>query len=296
VSLVVVGSVGLDDIQTPLGSVQSALGGSAVYASMAARNFTTPHIIGVVGSDFPSQHIQMLNSHGINLEGFQVKEGSTFRWSGKYEDLNHAISLLTDLGVFGEFDPLIPQNCLCCRSLLLGNIHPALQLKVLQQINSYHFVGCDTMNYWITGEKHLLAEVLKKVDIIFMNEAEVKQFTGQKDIFGAAEDLLKLGAKIIVVKRGEYGAVAIGEDFYFFAPAYPVRKVIDPTGAGDCFAGGFMGYLATQDQLCRQTVKNAVLYGTVMAAINVSAFSIKNLIGIDRELVDANYNQLLSWI
>lgn len=294
-SLVIVGSVGLDSIETPLGSVSDALGGSAVYAGLSATNFTETFIVGVVGTDFPQSHIDTLSEHNIRLDGLQQIPGETFRWSGKYEDWNHADTIATHLNVFADFKPVLPPSCKCCRSLLLGNIHPDLQLSVLDQINSYQYVACDTMNYWIKGCPDRLAEVIGRVDIVFMNEGEVLQYTGMKNIFLAAEQILRQGPKLIIVKRGEYGSVAISKDYYFFAPAFPVKQVIDPTGAGDSFAGGFMGYMANQSELSLEAVKNAVRYGTVMAAMNVSAFSVQNLLNLQPGCIQNRVDMLLAW-
>lgn len=294
-SLVVVGSVGLDTIETPAGSVFEALGGSAVYASLAARNFAEVFIVGVVGDDFPDQHVITLKAHDIRLDGFKTMKGKTFRWSGRYEDWNHANTIYTELNVFADFMPVLPESCKCCRSLLLGNIHPQLQLNVLDQIDSYGYVACDTMNYWITGCPELLLEVIKRVDIVFMNEDEVLQLTKGKDIYTAAESLLEKGPQLIIVKRGEYGSVVVSKDYYFFAPAYPVKNVVDPTGAGDSFAGGFMGYLATQTELSIDVVKAAIRYGTVLAAMNVSAFSVENLLHPLAGSIEAKVTQLRDW-
>lgn len=317
-SLVIVGSIGLDTIETPLGKVVDALGGSAVYGAMAASYFTTPHIVGVVGADFPSGHLDLLARHGIRMDGLEVKSGSTFRWSGKYENWNQAISLDTQLNVFGEFDPSLPLSCKSCHSLLLGNIHPELQLKVLDQIDSYSYLACDTMNYWINGASDSLMQVIRRVDIVFMNEDELKSFAREKNIFTAAEKTLALGPKLIVVKRGEYGSVLIGRDFLFFAPAYPITQVKDPTGAGDSYAGGFMGYLAKMAEISLEaetgltdqaflygndaifashvSLKTACLYGTVMAALNVSEFSVHQLSNHEWEKIENMQRQLKSWM
>ncbi|MDZ4121001.1 MAG: PfkB family carbohydrate kinase [Candidatus Cloacimonadaceae bacterium] len=294
-SLVVVGSIGLDTIETPYSSVTEALGGSAVYASFAARNFTEAYLVGVVGTDFPATHARTLQESGIHMEGFQIIPGKTFRWKGSYEDWNHAKSINTELNVFADFSPVLPDCCKCCKSLLLGNIHPDLQLQVLDQIDCYEFLACDTMNYWISGCPDQLTEVIKRVDIVFMNEDEVKQFTRQNNVYKASETILDMGPRLVVVKRGEYGSVAIAKDFYCFAPAYPIREVVDPTGAGDSFAGGFMGYLANQHTLSQNIVMEAVRYGTVLAAQNVGAFSINNLLEIDRNTIEKMVLDMKSW-
>lgn len=295
-SLVIVGSIALDTIETPVGKVKDALGGSAVYGGIAASYFTKTHTVGVVGSDFPSEHIDLLLKHGIIIDGLEVKEGNTFRWAGRYENWNQAQTLDTQLNVFGDFNPTLPESCQNCNSLLLGNIHPELQLKVLNQIKSYKFVACDTMNYWINGAREQLDEVIRQVDIVFINEDELKLYAGKKDVFTAAEAVLAMGPKLLVLKRGEYGSVLLGEEMMFFAPAYPVIEVKDPTGAGDSFAGGFMGYLAQMGEMTPQNLKEACLYGTVMAALNVSDFSVIKLANHSFEHIQIMQNELKNWM
>jgi len=295
-SLVIVGSIGLDTIETPVGKVKDALGGSAVYGAIAASYFTKAFTVGVVGSDFPPEHIELLQKHGISIEGLEIKEGSTFRWSGKYETWNQAQTLDTQLNVFGDFNPTLPTSCQNCNSLLLGNIHPDLQLRVLDQIKSYKFVAADTMNYWINGARDRLDEVIRRVDIVFINEEELKLYAREKDVFTAAEVVLSKGPKLLVLKRGEYGSVLLGEEMMFFAPAYPVVEVKDPTGAGDSFAGGFMGYLAKMGEMTPQILKEACLYGTVMAALNVSEFSVIKLANHSFEHIQLMQEELKNWM
>lgn len=294
-SLVIVGSVALDSISTRAGSVTDALGGSAVYASIAASYFGEVRIVGVIGEDYPQRGIDILKAHNIGLAGLETVPGKTFRWSGRYKDWNHADTLLTELNVFAGFNPKLPPCCRNCRSLLLGNIHPSLQLQVLDQIDSYQWVACDTMNYWITGAPDLLELVIRKVDIVFMNEDEIRQFTKRDSIFAAARDILERGVKLAVIKRGEYGSVCIGKDHMHFAPAYPLDSVVDPTGAGDCFAGGFMGYLATCDTLGPEVIREAVLRGTVLAAKDVSSFSVDGITLLDPSEITAMTDQLKVW-
>lgn len=285
-SLVIVGSVGLDTISTPAGKVEDALGGSAVYGSLSGSYFTQVNIIGVVGQDYPASAREVLSRHSVNLDGLEYKEGKTFRWKGEYKNWNKAETLLTELNVFADFVPQIPQNCASCHSLLLANIHPELQLQVLDKTKAYTHVACDTMNYWIKGCPDALREVISKVQIVFMNEDEVKDFTSEQDIFKAAKSILRLGPRLMIIKRGEYGSVAISESDIFFAPALPVAQVKDPTGAGDSFAGAFMGYLEGSGDLEFELVKDAVRYGTVMAAYNVSEFSVQGLLDLKREKID----------
>ncbi len=294
-SLVIVGSVALDTIETPQGRVDEALGGSAVYGALAASYFAPTHIVGVVGADYPARGLELLKARQINLDGLETKPGKTFRWSGTYRQWNQADTLSTDLNVFAEFSPALPPSCKCCRSLLLANIHPQLQLQVLAQIESYQWVACDTMNYWISLCPELLSEVFRKVDIVFINEDEIRQYTGLENIFAAARQLLGMGVKAVVIKRGEYGSVTVLPGDLFFAPAYPVEQVMDPTGAGDSFAGGFMGYLATQEGLTKNVIRNAVRFGTVLAAENVSAFSVEGLVDLEFSALQKRVHQLRNW-
>ncbi|MBT3168815.1 MAG: sugar kinase [Candidatus Cloacimonetes bacterium] len=285
-SLVIVGSVALDSVKTPFGSVKNALGGSAVYASMASKNFCQTHIVGVVGNDFPKEHINLLESNKISTTGLEFANGNTFKWKGVYNDLNKAETLDTQLNVFADFNPKIPENYQKCKYLFLGNIHPKLQLEVLQQMKSCQISACDTMNYWISSKRDKLLKVIEKVDILFINENEIKMLTDEQNIFIAAQKTQEMGAKLIIVKRGEYGAVAIMNDFIFFTPIFPVKKVIDPTGAGDSFAGGFMGYLSQQNKFDETTIKNAMIYGTITASFNVEDFSLNKLQKIDFEMIE----------
>jgi sugar/nucleoside kinase (ribokinase family) len=295
-SLVIVGSIGLDTIETPVGKVTDALGGSAVYGALAASYFTKVHTVGVVGSDFPQEHIELLLKHDIGIDGLEIREGNTFRWAGRYENWNQAQTLDTQLNVFGDFNPVLPESCQTCNSLLLGNIHPSLQLQVLDQIRSYRFAAADTMNFWINGARDLLDKVVEKVDIVFINEDELKLYTGEKSVWTAAEVVLNKGPKLLVLKRGEYGSVLISDEMMFFAPAYPIVEVKDPTGAGDSFAGGFMGYLAKMGEMTPQNLREACLYGTVMAALNVSEFSVVKLANHSFEHIEIMHDELKNWM
>ncbi len=294
-SLVIVGSVALDTIETPHGKVEDALGGSAVYASLAASYFGPTYIVGVVGEDYPARGVELLEAHKVNLDGLETKPGKTFRWSGAYRQWSQADTLSTDLNVFADFSPQLPHSCRSCRSLLLANIHPQLQLQVLNQIESYKWAACDTMNYWISLCPELLSEVIRKVDIVFINEDEIRQYTGLDSIFAAGRYLLEMGVKAVVIKRGEYGSVTILPDDLFFAPAYPVERIQDPTGAGDSFAGGFMSYLATQDELNKYVIRKAVRFGTVLAAKNVSALSVDGLVNLEFSELQQKVHQLRNW-
>lgn len=295
-SLVIVGSIALDSISTPAGSVEEALGGSAIYASLAARHFCKTHIVGVVGNDFPVQTIQMLSSKGINTEGIEIKVGKTFRWKGEYQQWNQALTHDTQLNVFADFDPQLPSECRSCDYLLLGNIHPELQLSVLSQIGSHKLSSCDTMNYWIERTYIQLLEVIRRVDIVFINEEELRSLTTVSNVYQAAKKVLDMGPRLVVVKRGEYGSVAIGKNFLFFAPVYPVQQIVDPTGAGDSFAGGFMGYLTHAGKFDDQTIREATIYGTVMASYNVSSFSTQVLESVHKSEIEKRKSEIRDWV
>lgn len=291
-SLVIVGSVALDSVKTPHGEVENVLGGSTMYASMASKHFCETKIVGVVGEDFPKTNLDLLEKHNICTSGLEVVPGKTFCWKGVYNDLNRAETLETQLNVFAEFDPKLPTNYIASKFLFLANIDPALQLKVMEQIEKPEVIGCDTMNFWIAGKRDELIQVIRKVDILFVNDDEIKQLTGLDNIFAAAEKLLNMGPKYLVVKRGEFGSVLIGKDELFFAPVFPVKKVVDPTGAGDSFAGGFMGYIAGAGKLDKQTIRHAMIYGTVLASYNVESFSLQRLMDIDLKQISQRWNSV----
>ena len=276
-SLLIVGSIALDNVETPHGKVVHSLGGSAIFTSMASKNFCKSNIVGIVGEDFPKEHFALLAENDIDTKDLKVIPGKTFHWSGKYNDLNKAETLDTQLNVFADFDPQLCEGNKNCDYLFLGNIDPVLQLRVLKQIDNAQITACDTMNFWITGAKADLLKVINNVDILFINEDELRMLTGIQNIFEAVQKAKEMGPKLIVVKRGEYGSFAYSDDFIFFAPVYPVKKVIDPTGAGDSFAGGFMGYLASVGNFKETTIKNAMIFGTVTASFNVESFSVNRL-------------------
>lgn len=292
-SLVIVGSVALDTVETVHGKVRDALGGSAMYASAVASHFTSPRIVGVVGEDFPTKYEDLLRERGVDVSGLERVPGQTFRWVGRYTDLNRAETLDTKLNVFADFDPKLPESYRDAPYLFLGNIDPTLQLNVLDQMRGPKVTACDTMNFWISGTRSQLEKVISRVDILFINEDEIKQLTGIENIFKAAAETRKMGVKWIIVKRGEYGAVGIGEDFLFFTPVYPIDRVVDPTGAGDSFAGGFMGYLASQDQLTPDVFKRGMIYGTITASFDIEDFSLDALLRLNRQSIDQRMERLL---
>lgn len=279
-SLLIVGSLGLDTVSTPFDKVEEALGGSATYISLSASYFSAPiHLIGVIGSDFPNEYIKIMENHNINLEGLQVVEGGkTFRWSGKYHyDLNVRDTLLTELNVFESFDPVIPKKLRKSKFICLGNIDPVLQMKVLDQMSDSHFVVCDTMNYWIEGKKNELIELLKRVNVLIINDSEARLLANEPNLIKSARAIREMGPEILIIKKGEHGALLFTNDIVFSAPAYPMEMIYDPTGAGDSFAGGFVGYLHRSQDISAENLKCAVVYGSAMASFCVEKFSTKGL-------------------
>jgi sugar/nucleoside kinase (ribokinase family) len=280
VSLLVVGSVALDTVETPFGSVKDALGGSAVYISVAAGYFTTPiRLVAVVGGDFPKEHIEFMESRQIDLDGLQtIESGKTFRWGGKYHyDLNVRDTLFTDLNVFKNFDPKIPQGFKSSAYVCLGNIDPVLQLRVLNQINKPRLVVGDTMNYWIETKPKELMKTMKFMDAIIVNDSEARLLTHEPNLIKAAKKIIKMGPRIIIIKKGEHGAMLVTEDTIFSAPAYPLETIFDPTGAGDSFAGGFIGWISRTDDFSTENLKRAVVYGSTLASFCVEKFSVDSL-------------------
>ena len=279
-SLLVVGSVALDSVETPFDKVDDALGGSATYISLAASYFSAPvELVGVVGDDFPKPYIEMLEEHNVDLEGLQIIEGEkTFRWGGKYHyDLNVRDTLFTELNAFENFNPIIPESFRKSRYVCLGNIDPILQMRVLEQIADPQFVVCDTMNLWINLMKQDLLKLLKRVHVFILNDSEARMLTEEPNLIKAAKLILQMGPKILIIKKGEHGAMLFTEDTIFSAPAYPMEMIFDPTGAGDSFAGGFIGYLHKTRDLEPENIKRAVIYGSTMASFCVEKFSTKGL-------------------
>lgn len=278
--LLVVGSIGLDDIQTPFDKIENALGGSTTYISLAASYFTAPvSIVGVVGDDFSKNHIQMLEDHHIDIEGLQIIEGGkTFRYGCKYNyDLNNRESLFTHLNVFEKFNPIIPEKNKKDKFVLLGNIAPQLQMNVLDQLNEPRFIVCDTMNFWIDGAFDDLMKVLKRVHVLIINDSEARLLSKEPNLIKAAKIIKDMGPKYLIIKKGEHGALLFGDNTIFSAPAYPMENIYDPTGAGDAFAGGFTGYLHKNLELSFDNMKRAVIYGSIMASFCVEKFSTKGL-------------------
>lgn len=279
--ILVIGSVAFDSIETPFGKKEEVLGGSATYFSTAASYFTSVRMVAVVGEDFPEEHRSFLLDRNIDIAGLQTMPGHTFRWKGRYGyDLNEAQTLETHLNVFETFHPQIPDNYRNTPFVFLANIDPELQLEVLQQVAKPRLVACDTMNFWIEGKREALVKTLAHVDILVVNEGEVRQLAQEANLVKAARSIMALGPKTLVVKRGEYGVLVFGEHTIFSAPAYPLEEVFDPTGAGDTFAGGFVGYLAATGNLSDAAVRKATVFGSVMASFTVEDFSLNRLRGL----------------
>jgi sugar/nucleoside kinase (ribokinase family) len=279
--LLVVGSVALDSVSTPFGKVDEALGGSATYFSYSASFFARVRLVATVGGDFPEEHVRLLQGRGVDVTGLQRSAGGrTFRWAGEYGyDLNEARTLDTQLNVFATFRPQLPEALRRVPYLFLANIDPELQLEVLRQMaDRPRLVALDTMNFWIQSKRDALLRVLREVDVITINDAEARQLAGEPNLIRAARAIAGLGPRVVVVKRGEYGALMLGEDAFFAAPAYPLESVFDPTGAGDTFAGGFMGSLAAADARDAANMRRAVVCGSVMASFTVEDFSLNRLL------------------
>ncbi len=292
--LLVVGSVALDAVETPFGKEESILGGSASYFSLAASAFTKAGVVAVVGRDFPDKYLELFKSKGIGLEGVAKASGETFRWEGRYGyDLGDPETLGTYLNVFQDFDPVIPESYRNAEYVFLANIDPELQLNVLKQIDSPKLVACDTMNYWIENKPNELREVLRNIDILMINDSETRALAGEPRITNAAKAVLDMGPRSLIVKRGEYGALMFSGQEVFWAPSYPLEKVVDPTGAGDTFAGGFMGYVANREATTALGFKNAIVYGSVIASFTVEDFSVRRLAKLEKEEIDTRFRAFL---
>ena len=278
-SVLVVGSVALDNVKTPFGEVTDAQGGSCSYASVSASYFAPTAVVGVVGGDYPKSHLNLLRKRGVDTSGLQVvREGKTFRWAGYYEfDMNQAFTTDTQLNVFADFRPQIPPALCDAQFVLLGNIDPELQLEVLERVHRPRLALVDTMNFWITGKPDALLRVLKRCDIALLNEGEARQLCDTPNLQKAAGQLLKLGLKRVIIKKGEHGCLMFAPGEFFSAPGFPLEVVKDPTGAGDTFAGGFIGFLAGARSISENTFRQAVIVGSAMASFTVEDFSLRRL-------------------
>lgn len=277
-SILVVGSVAFDSVETPFGKAEEVLGGSATYFSTSASFFTDVSLVAVVGEDFPDEHIKGLKSKGIDIAGLRKVPGKTFRWKGYYGyDLNQAHTLETHLNVFSSFNPEVPAACKQAPFVFLANIDPELQMKVLDQVEKPKLIACDTMNFWIEGKPDALKELLRRVDLFVINEGEARELSKESSLVKAAKRIMGYGPRVLVIKRGEYGALMFTQRSMFSAPAYPLEEIFDPTGAGDTFAGGLMGYLSNTGNISEESIRRAIIYGSVMASFNVEAFSLQRL-------------------
>ena len=294
IKLVIVGSIGIDSIETPYAKEKNILGGSASYACVAASFFSSIGMIGVIGSDFPNSFKKLWKDMDINLDGLQIQEGKTFRWSGKYEEnMDNRETISTELNVFENFQPSIPNNYKNAPYLFLGNIHPKLQLDVLNKMNSPKFVLIDTMDLWINTAKKELEEVISKSNMLTLNESEARLYTNKKDLICAAKELLKIGPDYILIKKGVNGAILYSKDSIFLLHAYPVETCCDPTGAGDSFAGGLMGFLSKYDTINEKTIREAMTYGTITASFGIEEFSLNKFQKINKKDIDNRVSKFL---
>jgi len=290
-SLLVVGSVALDDIESPSGARTGVLGGAACYFALAASYFVPVRAVGVVGDDFPKEHLDFLRARGIDVEGIYTSPGKTFRWGGRYRDsLNVRDTLFTELGVFDGFKPKLGDAHRASDFVFLANIHPALQLDVLGQVRSPMFNAMDTMNFWIEGTPAELKKTLGQVQCLIINDEEARQLTGEHNLVRAAAGIRELGPRIVVIKRGEHGALLFDEEGVFMAPAFPLEEVQDPTGAGDTFAGGFMGSLARERFVGSETLRRAMIFGSTLASFCVEEFGVDRMRTLEMGEIYARYS------
>jgi sugar/nucleoside kinase (ribokinase family) len=293
--VLIVGSVAYDSVKTPFGETNEVLGGAASYASVAASFFAPVRLVGVVGEDFSEDHVKRLGQRDIDLAGLQRARGKTFRWKGYYEyDLNQAHTTATDLNVFETFRPELPANYRESPYVFLANIDPALQLSVLDQVRRPKLVICDTMNYWIENAREKLLEVLARCDIALMNEAEARELCKEGNLITASRAVLNLGPGVVIIKKGEHGAIMRSRDSYFSAPGYPLEEIRDPTGAGDTFAGGLVGYLARCGETTEEALRRAIIAGSVMASFTVEDFSLNRLFSLSSEEVAERYHEIIA--
>lgn len=298
-SIIVLGTVALDTVKTPVGMRRDMLGGSAAHFAMAARFFTPVSLVSVVGEDFPHRHVVFLKKKGIDVASLTKKPGKTFHWQGEYRgDLNSALTLNTELGVLKNFHPQVTEEQKNIEYIFLANVDPDLQSGLLSKIHRPKLVGLDSMNFWIKHKRHSLLQLMKKVDIFVANDAEARDLTAETNLVKAAKRLRFLGPSMVLIKKGEHGSLFYGDDFLFSIPAFPVEKIIDPTGAGDSFAGGFMGFLAWAKKLNERILKAAVAYGTIIASFNVEGFGLDKVANLSRREIETRLKQfrrMVSW-
>ena len=290
--VLIVGSVAIDSVKTQLEERREVLGGAASYASIGASFFSPVNLVGIVGTDFPPEYIELFKSRSINLNGLEVADGRTFRWSGEYEwDMNQRKTLDLELNVFENFKPKIPEAYKRTPIILLGNISPVLQNHVLDQVENPQFVVADTMDLWISTTKPALIDLLKRVDLLVLNDSEARQLTAETSLIRAGRKLMQLGPEFVAIKKGEHGCLLLSKDHFFSCGAFPLEDIHDPTGAGDTFAGGFAGYLAGLEKEVFEfaDLKKAVVYGSLLASFCVESFSLERLKSLSREDLDERY-------
>ncbi|MFQ3574821.1 MAG: PfkB family carbohydrate kinase [Cytophagales bacterium] len=299
-SLLVVGSVAFDAIETPFGKTDKIIGGAATYISLSATYFSKKsNLVAVVGGDFPKKDIEMLQSHGIDTQGLQIKENEkSFFWSGKYHnDMNSRDTLVTELNVLGDFDPIIPDAYQNCDFLMLGNLSPSVQLTVIERLTKRpKLIVMDTMNFWMDIALDDLMKTLSMVDVLSINDEEARQLSKEYSLVKAAKKILKMGPKVLIIKKGEHGALLFNEKEVFFAPALPLEEVFDPTGAGDTFAGGFIGYLASQNDTSFDAMKRAIIYGSAMASFCVEKFGPERIVNLSSKEIDERVQQFVDLV
>ncbi len=296
-SVLIVGSLAYDDLEMPTGTFENVVGGAATYASIAASLLCPVRLVGVIGEDFPNLVITDLEKRGVDVAGVERAKGKTFRWRGRYsKDLSTRETLDTQLNVFADFRPKIPEAFKSTPYVMLGNIHPALQLEVLAQVDKPKLVVADTMNFWITGEPKLLGEVMKKVDLLVINDEEARELTGIHNLVKAATEIRKRGPKYLIVKRGEHGALYFDDTGTFFAPAYPLEEVVDPTGAGDSFAGGLMGYLTRVGSLDHPHMRRAIYFGSALGSFCVEGIGPRRLLDVTKGDLEKRMAQFMSLV
>lgn len=299
-SLLVIGTVAFDAIETPFGKTDKIVGGAASYISLAASYFYNHiNIVSVVGEDFSQDFLAILKKQGVNLDGLQIKKGEkSFFWAGKYHnDLNNRDTLDTQLNVLADFDPVVPESYQNCEFLMLGNLMPSLQLKVLAQLKTRpKLIVLDTMNFWMDIAMDDLKQVITKIDVLTINDSEARQLSGEYSLVKAAQKIIKMGPKTLIIKKGEHGALLFNKDEVFFAPALPLEDVFDPTGAGDSFAGGFVGYLAKTHDISFENMKRAIIYGSAMASFTVEKFGTERLIGLSKADVEERVQEFVDLV
>ncbi len=294
-SILVVGSVFLDSLETPFGSVERTIGGSATYFAIAASFFVPVQMVAAVGEDFPGEEREFLRRRGIDLQGLETRPGKTGFWRGRYhEDMNKRDTLELQLNVFGDFRPQLPENYRDARYVFLANIDPELQGEVLDQMSAPGLVGCDTMNHWIATARPALERLLSRVDLLILNDEEARQLSGESNVVKAARRLLQMGPERVLIKRGEYGVIQFSPDSVFAVPAFPLEEVFDPTGAGDTFAGAFMGALAKSRNRSERALREAIVYGSVVASFVVEDFGLSRLKSLTWEQIEHRYRQFVS--